>query len=55
MNLPTLDAGLLWKTDELYSEGVLRVAAVPEPGTWAMMLLGGGALLAFRRRDTRCR
>lgn len=50
VNLPALNSGLLWQTDELYTDGVLRVAAVPEPGTWAMMLLGGGALLAHRRR-----
>lgn len=53
VNLPTLDTGLLWRTEKLYTDGVLSVAAVPEPGTWAMMLLGGGALLAYRRRTVR--
>jgi hypothetical protein len=51
VSLPALDSGLLWQTEELYTEGVLRVAAVPEPGTWALMLFGGGTLLAYRRRS----
>ena len=53
VNLPTLEAGLLWRTDKLYTDGSLSVAAVPEPGTWAMMLLGGAALLTLRRRTVR--
>jgi len=50
VNLPTLDAGLLWQTEDLYGEGVLRVAAVPEPVNGVLMLLGIGMLLARRRR-----
>jgi hypothetical protein len=35
------------------SAGTLAVAAVPEPGTWAMMILGFGAMgVAMRRRRT---
>ena len=53
MNLPALDPGLLWQTDDLYGEGVLRVAAVPEPVNGVLMLLGIGMLLAQRRRFAR--
>ncbi len=53
VNLPVLGSGLLWQTEALYSDGVLRVAAVPEPHAWALMLLGGGVLLAYRRRAVR--
>lgn len=50
LQLPALASGLAWQTDALYTEGVLGVAAVPEPGAWALMLLGGAGLLAWRRR-----
>ena len=53
VNLPALDAGLLWQTEDLYGEGVLRVAAVPEPVNGVLMLLGIGMLLAQRRRFAR--
>jgi len=34
--------------------GNLSVAAIPEPGTWAMMLLGfaGVGFMAYRRRNS---
>lgn len=38
-------------TDRLGTFSVAAVAAVPEPGTWAMMLIGFGAMgVALRRR-----
>lgn len=49
--LPALDAGLRWDTSRLYTDGVLSVGAVPEPGTWALLLAGGMALT--RRLRTR--
>jgi hypothetical protein len=43
-------AGTLLGPTGSYS-GTLNVAAVPEPATWAMMLLGFGAMgLVIRRR-----
>lgn len=53
MNLPALDSGLFWQTGQLYSDGVLNVAAVPEPNAWVMLLFGAGALLTYRRRMQR--
>lgn len=50
LDLPALDAGLRWQTEALYADGVLSVAAVPEPAAWALWLLGTAALLAWRRR-----
>lgn len=37
----------------LYIDGVIGVTAVPEPAQWALMLLGGLSLLAWRRRTVR--
>lgn len=45
--LPNLDTGLAWDMSDLYSLGTLAV--VPEPGSLAMLLMGG-ILLAARRR-----
>lgn len=42
--LPELSAGLRWDTSRLYVDGVLSVGAVPEPGSWALLLAGGVAL-----------
>src|SRR5690606_23659487 len=38
--LPALSPGLAWDTSHLYVDGSIAVAAVPEPGTYAMMLVG---------------
>lgn len=51
--LPALTAGLIWQTGELYTDGLLSVAAVPEPASWVLMLLGAGGLLARRRLGRR--
>jgi hypothetical protein len=40
LNLPGLAPGLFWSSAELYSTGVLSVQAVPEPGTYALMVAG---------------
>lgn len=47
--LPALASGLAWNTSALYTTGEISVAAVPEPGTW-MMLLAGFGLLGFAAR-----
>lgn len=48
--LPTLDGGLFWDTHLFESEGILSVAAIPEPR--ALLALGAGLsfLALFRRR-----
>ncbi|MBL8381903.1 MAG: autotransporter-associated beta strand repeat-containing protein, partial [Burkholderiales bacterium] len=47
-----LAGGLAWDTSNLYVDGTLSVAAVPEPGSYAMMLAGLGLIgfTAVRRR-----
>jgi len=47
--LPGLSAGLNWDASDIYSSGVLRVTAVPEPGTWGLMLMGVLGLIGLRR------
>jgi len=47
--LPELSAGLRGDTSRLYVDGLLSATAVPEPGSWAL-LLGGGVALARRLR-----
>jgi hypothetical protein len=56
-HLPTMDYGLsgcetLVNTGDSYATGNWQVAAVPEPSTWAMMILGfaGVGFFAYRRR-----
>jgi hypothetical protein len=64
------EANLYWKPGNIYSElqtvgtqapgwsddhlGTLAIATVPEPGTWAMMILGfmGVGFMAYRRKQT---
>lgn len=48
VSLPGLAPGLAWDTSTLYTDGDLRVAAVPEPATWLLMALG--SVLLWRRR-----
>ena len=47
-------AGYYWPldADQSYGAGTFAVAAIPEPSSMAL-LLGGGGLLAWRRRATR--
>ena len=48
-----LSNGLAWDTSRLYTDGTLTVAAVPEPGSYAMFAAGLGLMgLMVRRRRT---
>lgn len=51
--LPTLASGLAWDTGSLYTLGEIRVAAVPEPESYGLMLAGLG-LVAMAARRKRC-
>ncbi len=50
IDLPTLSSGLNWDLSAFHQDGSWTVAIVPEPGTYALWLLGSGALLLHRRR-----
>ncbi len=45
-----LAAGLVWDTSRLYTDGSLAVAAVPEPGSSALLLAGLAVLGWLARR-----
>lgn len=51
---PTPGAGLTWDTSTFNTDGVLRIAAVPEPSRVLLVVVGGTGLL-MRRRRCRCR
>jgi probable HAF family extracellular repeat protein len=44
-----LAAGLRWDTSKLYSTGELSISPVPEPGAWALLMMGLVPILRFRR------
>ena len=48
--MPTLADGLAWDTTRLYVDGSVLITAVPEPGTYALMLAGLAAVGAVARR-----
>lgn len=48
-----LPDGMRWDTRELYSDGVLRIAAVPEPSTWILSAAGLALVAATGRRRRR--
>lgn len=50
-SLAALDNGLMWDTSALYSTGTLTVAAVPEPSSLLLVVIG--SVLAFTRRPPR--
>lgn len=50
-DLPTLSAGKAWDTSKLFSQGVISVAVVPEPGRMLLLLLGVVSICFRRRRS----
>jgi uncharacterized membrane protein len=50
LQLDALPAGLVWDSSTLFTNGYLKVAAVPEPGSWALMLVGLLSLPRLLRR-----
>ncbi len=45
--LPTLSSALMWDSSQLYSQGVMRVSAIPEPGS--LVVVTGAGLYVLRR------
>lgn len=50
IDLPSLATGLVWQTGDLYGGGSISIAAVPEPGTWALWLAGLAGIGGLVRR-----
>ena len=47
----SLASGAVLDTSQLYTAGVLSITAVPEPGTWALLLIG--LTVVLRRLEVR--
>jgi autotransporter-associated beta strand protein len=39
--------GLIWDTSQLYTQGILKIAAVPQPGISSILLSGGGSTITI--------
>jgi hypothetical protein len=53
VQLPSLSDGLRWDQSQLYSDGIIAVAAVPEPTTVGAIGVLLSAALSIRRRSPR--
>ena len=51
--LPSLNAGLNWDVSQLHTTGNLLVSGVPEPHSWALMLVGLLGVFSVRSRCLR--
>ncbi len=54
LELPALGGSLGWDTSQLYTSGVLSVAAVPEPESIYLMAIAAVTLIVMRRSIGRC-
>jgi len=54
LELPALGTLLAWNVNDLYADGTISVAVIPEPQTYALLLAGLG-LLGFVARRRRAR
>jgi autotransporter-associated beta strand protein len=50
LDLPGLGGGLTWDTSQLYIDGTIAVAPIPEPARALLLVVGLGAALLRRRR-----
>jgi fibronectin-binding autotransporter adhesin len=50
INLPPLEPGLGWNTQQLYTNGTISVVAVPEPATVGVLMMFTATTLARRRK-----
>jgi len=50
-DLPTLSSGLYWDSSKFYTDGILTVSAIPEPSTYAMLVLSGLIFFVVRRKS----
>lgn len=52
VNLPDLSSmGFAWDVSDLYTQGIIKVALIPEPSRMLLLILGLGALIIRRRRN----
>ncbi|MBR0238183.1 MAG: PEP-CTERM sorting domain-containing protein [Thermoguttaceae bacterium] len=55
--MPELDEGYSWDLAQLYTDGIIALIApqpspneIPEPSTWALLILGAAGLMFWRKK-----